>query len=95
MSDDQPDTEIKSSSECTNRYELIMVAAREARRLNDYYRIRNVEPKSRVTTEAIKRIRVGNVRFAYGEASPSFGDDDEPSAGTGGGGEDAGSARGD
>ena len=66
MSDTERDSEAKNSSDCSNRYELIMVAAKEARRLNDYYRIRNVEPKSRITTEAIHRARGAGVRFMYG-----------------------------
>jgi hypothetical protein len=56
-----------SKNEDLNQYERIMVAAREARRLNDHYRHRGIEPKTRVTTEAIERVFVVGVPFSYGE----------------------------
>lgn len=83
VSDDPREPEVRSSTDCTNRYELIMVAAKEARRLNDYYRIRNVEPKSRVTTEAIRRARQRGVRFTYTTPPPEPTDGDGPIADTG------------
>jgi hypothetical protein len=79
VSDERDAAEQRSSIECTNRYELIMVAAKEARRLNDYHRMRNVEPKSRVTTEAIRRARTEGVRFTYAAPAPTL--DPDPATG--------------
>ena len=64
---------VKNTRTSENRYELIVVAAREARRLNDYYRQRNVQPKSRVTTEAMGRAIVDGITYAFrvSDALPS------------------------
>lgn len=71
MSDDG----VLSTKKGANRYELIIATAREARRLNDYYRTRNIEPKSRITTEAIKRALGEGIPFTY--SGPRV-DADEP-----------------
>jgi hypothetical protein len=57
---------VLSTKETRNRYELIIVVAREARRLNDRYRYRSVEPKARVTTEAIKKAVRDGIAYRYG-----------------------------
>ena len=57
--------DVKNSLTTANRYELIVVASREARRLNDYYRQRNVQPKSRVTTEAIGHAVDDGLTYAF------------------------------
>ena len=49
-------------------YELVVVAAREARRINE--RLRRVggdRDTEKVTTRAAERVRAGQVRFAYEE----------------------------
>jgi hypothetical protein len=55
----------RDSRECQNIYELIMVAAKEARRLNSYIRNRNIQLKTRITTEAIRRVMNEGVRYAF------------------------------
>ncbi len=67
MSEDGP----FNSKDCKNLYELIMVAAKEARRLNDYYRNRNVQPKERVTSVAIKRARGDGILYTYHLPEPA------------------------
>ena len=59
------DEGIQSTKDGSNRYELIIAAAREARRLNDYYRNRGLEPKSRITTEAMHRASHDGISFTY------------------------------
>lgn len=81
MSDDQKNT----SNDQINQYEKIMVAAREARRLNDHYRHRGLEPKTRVTSEAIDRVFVDGVNFAYGEDEPVAVEPEAPADPLGGG----------
>jgi DNA-directed RNA polymerase subunit K/omega len=55
----------RNSRECQNLYELIMVAAKEARRLNSYARNRNIQLKTRITTEAIRRATKEGIRYTF------------------------------
>jgi DNA-directed RNA polymerase subunit K/omega len=50
-----------------SRYELVIVAAQEARRLNDHYRRSLATPPRRVTLEAVDRVAKGDVKFTYAE----------------------------
>lgn len=54
----------------SNRYEKIMVAAREARRLNERHIMSRIEPKEKVTIEAIRRAEHGEVEYAYDDFDP-------------------------
>jgi len=48
-------------------YERVIVAAREAKRLNERQMMTRVTPRRKVTTEAISRVSKGNVDFRYAE----------------------------
>lgn len=54
----------------TNKYEIVMVAAKEAERLNLLYRNRHEKPPQKVTTMAIERVIPGLTKFTYEEAEP-------------------------
>jgi DNA-directed RNA polymerase omega subunit len=56
-----------STNKPSNRYEKVMVAAREARRLNDRAVMTRIEPKEKVTTEAIERAHREEIEFTYDE----------------------------
>ncbi len=59
--EDLPGTTIPKSG-----YEMVVVAAREARRLNDRLRrLANDQEGEKVTTRATERVLAGQVRFAY------------------------------
>lgn len=73
-----------TSNDQINQYEKIMVASREARRLNDHYRHRGLEPKTRVTTEAIDRVFVEGVNYAFGEDEPAPAEPEAPVSPLGG-----------
>jgi DNA-directed RNA polymerase subunit K/omega len=53
-----------------SRYELVMIAAREARRLNDAARINGKELKRRVTKVAWERLLEGKIAFTYDDPAP-------------------------
>jgi DNA-directed RNA polymerase omega subunit len=48
-----------------NRYEAIIVAAREAQRLNPIYRSKGESPPKKITTIALERVIEGKVQFNY------------------------------
>ena len=48
-----------------NKYEAAIVAAMEARRLNDITRVTGESLSARVTQMAIENVRSGNVTFFY------------------------------
>jgi DNA-directed RNA polymerase subunit K/omega len=50
-----------------NKYEIAIIAAREARRLNDNLRRANEEGEEKVTLAAIQKVGKGGVRFTYEE----------------------------
>ena len=60
MVQEQPGTTIPTST-----YEMVVVASREARRLNDRLRRLSDESPDKVTSKAIERVLAGQVRFAY------------------------------
>ena len=53
--------------EAMSKYELVMIAAREARRLNDRARASGKELKRRVTEVAWERLQDGKIKHTYGE----------------------------
>ena len=53
-----------------NKYEMVVVAAREARRLNEMAHQQGRELKGRVTDLAMKRFLSGDVKYRY-EESPT------------------------
>jgi DNA-directed RNA polymerase subunit K/omega len=60
-----PEEDLKSPD---NKYELVMVAAKEAERLNSMYRHRHEKPPQKVTLMALHRVRPGITKFVYEEA---------------------------
>ena len=50
-----------------NKYELIIIAGKEARRLNDIARQQGREVKGRVTLLALRRFNNGTIKFKYDE----------------------------
>jgi DNA-directed RNA polymerase subunit K/omega len=62
-----------------NKYERAIVAAMEARRLNDITRVTGESLSARVTQMAIENVRVGKVQFYY-EAPDEIPADDAPEA---------------
>ena len=55
------------SPESGSVYERVVVTAREAKRLNERHLFTRVTPRRKVTTEAIERVRDGEVEFRYPE----------------------------
>jgi DNA-directed RNA polymerase subunit K/omega len=49
----------------TNKYELAIVAAREARRLNDWTRRTSDVSQGKVTAQALERVIRGEVAYEY------------------------------
>ncbi len=48
-----------------SKYEHVMLAAKEARRLNEKYTNRGLTPLKKVTSEAIQRVEDGEVDYEY------------------------------
>ncbi|MFH0777781.1 MAG: DNA-directed RNA polymerase subunit omega [Candidatus Eisenbacteria bacterium] len=48
-----------------NKYELAIIAAREARRMNEFLKRSSEEPKEKVTLKAMERVVKGGVHYAY------------------------------
>ena len=55
------------SSGITNKYELIIVASKEARRLNELSRQTGLDIGGKVTNIALEETKLGHVVFRYGE----------------------------
>lgn len=55
----------------TNKYELAIVAAREARRLNDWSRRSGETLPGKVTAAALERVIRGEVAYGYEEPNQS------------------------
>jgi DNA-directed RNA polymerase subunit K/omega len=51
-----------------NKYEMVIVAAKEARRLNDLARQQGREVKGRITQVAMDRFLGGDVKYKYEES---------------------------
>jgi DNA-directed RNA polymerase subunit K/omega len=54
-----------SVSSFANKYELAIIAAKEARRINEVLRRSGEEPKERITLYALDRVQKGKVRYRY------------------------------
>lgn len=65
--------DVLRSSNIPNKYELIIVAAREARRLNELSRQTGLNLGGKVTNVALEEALKGNVLYRYAEIT-----DDEP-----------------
>jgi DNA-directed RNA polymerase subunit K/omega len=65
--------DILRSSNIPNKYELIIVASREARRLNELSRQTGLNVGGKVTNVALEEALKGNVLYRYTDVS-----DDEP-----------------
>jgi len=65
--------DVLRSSNIPNKYELIIVAAREARRLNELSRQTGLNLGGKVTNVALEEALKGNVLYRYVEVA-----DDEP-----------------
>ena len=52
----------------TNKYEIAIIAAREARRLNDWTRRGAEDPKAKVTATALERTIRNEVPYGYDES---------------------------
>lgn len=57
------------SSNIPNKYELIIVAAREARRLNELSRQTGLNIGGKVTNAALEEALKGNVLYRYSESA--------------------------
>ncbi len=55
------------TQELKSKYEFVMAASKEAERLNDRYRKTGVTPLTKVTVEAVRRVRRGISRVVYEE----------------------------
>lgn len=53
-----------------NKYELIIIAGKEARRLNEMARQQGREIKGRITLLALKRFINGDLKYGYEEITP-------------------------
>jgi DNA-directed RNA polymerase subunit K/omega len=61
-----PDSVIQRTQK--SKYELVNVASREARRLNEFYRRNMVTPPRRVTLEAMDRVSGSQVKYKFAPA---------------------------
>lgn len=52
---------------CRSKYEFVVAAAREAERLNDYYRNHGIQMDHKVTSEALNRLKDTRSRVVYEE----------------------------
>jgi DNA-directed RNA polymerase subunit K/omega len=50
-----------------NKYELAIVAAQEARRMNEAWKDQEGRPSGRVTDIALDRVKKGQVRYSLGD----------------------------
>jgi DNA-directed RNA polymerase subunit K/omega len=50
-----------------NKYEMVLVAAKEARRLNDLARQQGREIRGRITEVALDRFLKGEVKYRYSD----------------------------
>ena len=61
----EQDKGILRSSNIPNKYELIIVASKEARRLNELSRQTGLNPGGKVTNVALEEALKGNVLYRY------------------------------
>ncbi|HEU4725030.1 MAG TPA: DNA-directed RNA polymerase subunit omega [Candidatus Eisenbacteria bacterium] len=63
---DNPNNPALRSGNIKNKYELIIVAAKEARRLNELSRQTGLDLGGKVTNIALEETQKGHVLFRYG-----------------------------
>jgi DNA-directed RNA polymerase subunit K/omega len=68
------------SSNIANKYELIIVAAKEARRLNELSRQTGLNLGAKVTNVALEETLKGNVLYTYAGTSDSDRESEEMTA---------------
>jgi DNA-directed RNA polymerase omega subunit len=68
------------SSNIPNKYELIIVAAKEARRLNELSRQTGLNVGGKVTNVALEEALKGNVLYKYEEADEDQVESAEPAS---------------
>lgn len=61
----------RAAGEMRSKYEFVMAAAREAERLNDFYRNNGIPLEHKVTVEAIGRIRHERSKVVYEDPKPA------------------------
>jgi DNA-directed RNA polymerase omega subunit len=54
-----------SVSSFANKYELAIIAAKEARRINDVLRMAGQELEDRVTLHALDKVQKGKIKYRY------------------------------
>ena len=72
--------DILRSSNIPNKYELIIVASREARRLNELSRQTGLNVGGKVTNVALEEALKGNVLYRYTDVSDDEPKEDTPAA---------------
>jgi DNA-directed RNA polymerase subunit K/omega len=63
----EPETKVLRSSNIPNKYELIIVASKEARRLNELSRQTGLNLGGKVTNIALEEALKGDVLYRYSE----------------------------
>jgi len=59
--------EVRTKQFPSNKYELAIVAAQEARRMNEGWKDQEGQPASRVTDVALERVMRGDVHYTFEE----------------------------
>jgi DNA-directed RNA polymerase subunit K/omega len=59
--------EVRTKQFPSNKYELAIVAAQEARRMNDGWKDEEGQPAGRVTDVALERVMRGDVHYTFEE----------------------------
>ena len=72
--------DVLRSSNIPNKYELIIVAAREARRLNELSRQTGLNVGGKVTNAALEEALKGNVLYRYRDPSEELKEETPPAA---------------
>jgi DNA-directed RNA polymerase subunit K/omega len=62
---------VKTGQFPANNYELAIVAAQEARRMNEGWKDEEGQPSGRVTDVALERVRKGEVRYKFDDGKGS------------------------
>ena len=63
-----------------NKYEMVIIASREARRMNEHARITGEPLQSKVTGQALRRILDDEVPYRYEEPAEPVAEPQEPEA---------------
>lgn len=61
-----------------NKYEMVIIASREARRINEYARITGEPVTAKVTGQALRRALDEEVTYQYEEPAPPVAEDEMP-----------------